>query len=237
MTDETTKVPDELAEQVTEEVTEEVVESPTGEQNQQQQAEDPWWKSRYRSPDEMAEDVRRFQSEADRYKRQMEELQSRLPQQQQPEQTSDEILDQLAKDPKGFIARVIEESVAPVKAQVAIAEFARKHPNFESYKEEMKQVVERNPAILNDPEGLDMVYNYVDTRRKANNVEKAAVKMQEHKDNVNQVKRTDAFVEGSTSPKRTQTPIIKEGMTPEEMDKALDEAGVGWITDEERHRF
>ena len=54
---------------------------------------------------------------------------------------------------------------------------------------------------------------------------------------IENLKKTGAFVEGSTAPQKDSSPLITPGMSVEEMEKKLDAAGIGYITDEERHKF
>ena len=208
------------AEEITEptETEEEVTEQP--------QEQTPEWKSRYRSPDDMWEDVKRFQSEADKAKRAMDTYQRSKPTSDvQPQGiTNEELLDKFVKDPQGFM----QEMMAPYQAQLALTEFQRTHKDFDEVKEVMASVVNRTPAILADPEGLEMAYNHAKAIKNAQKMASAAATVESHKQQVTDIKKTDAQLESSTQPKQEAKLEIKPGMTPEEMDAILDKKGDKW---------
>lgn len=225
---------EELAdEQITEE-TPEVVES-----EQQQQAEpDPYiipenLRSRYKSAEELANFAAVKQAEADRLKYEYDLYKQQHPETTQVNQSSnEEVLDKLVKDPVGFVRELTND----IRAQVALSEFARTHPKLDDYKEDIASIVNRTPAILADPDGLEMVYNLVERRKEANKLNSAAQVKAQQNAQVQQTKQTNAFVEGATTPKQKASPKIVPGMSIEEQDKIFDDMGVGWITDEERNR-
>lgn len=226
---------EELAdEQVTEE-TPEVVES----EPEQQAEPDPYvipenLRSRYRSAEELANFAAAKQSEADRLKREYETYKQQHPEaNHQPQQPSnEEVLDKLVKDPVGFVKELTND----IRAQVALSEFARTHPKLDDYKEDIANIVNRTPAILADPDGLEMVYNLVERRKEVNKLNNAAQVKAQQNAQVQQTKQTNAFVEGATTPKQKASPKIVPGMSVEEMEKTMDDMGIGWITDEERNR-
>jgi len=192
-------------------------------------------KSRYKSAEEIAQFAAEKQSEADRIRREYEAYKQQHPEatQTQDQPSSEEVLDRLVKDPAGFVREMTND----IRAQLALTEFARTHPKLDDYKGDIAAIVNRTPAILADPEGLDMVYNYVARQREADRLNNASAIKSANIQKTENLKKTDAYVEGSTAPQRTSSPIITPDMSPEEMDKALDDAGIGWISDEERHKL
>jgi hypothetical protein len=242
MIDDATQNQDEAVDdQVTDQVPDDqVTPSQTDDQTQDQQVE-PAWKSRYQSPEAMFEDVRKFQSDADRYKRQVDDLQEKdVPQDIKQSVSKEEFLEQLVDDPLGTFDKAVTEKVAPVMAQVALMQFAQSgRPEVleEEFRREMAAVAKKNPYMLATEEGVEATYLYVKNQRDGGKLKEAAITNQRRKEEVERVKRTDAFVESSTPASRQKTPIFTPGMSTEEKDKALDEAGIGWIQDEDRHKF
>jgi hypothetical protein len=191
-------------------------------------------KSRYKSAAELAEFAAQKQSEADRLQAKVDAYEQQHPpvKPTETQPSSDEMLEKLAKDPVGFVKELTDD----IRAQVALSEFARTHPKLDEYRGDIAAIVNRTPGILADPEGLDMVYNYVARQKEADKLNSASAIKNAHANEVQNLKKTGAVVEGSTAPKKGSSPLIKPGMSPDEMDKALDDAGVGWISDEERHK-
>jgi hypothetical protein len=226
-------------EQVTEEITNEQVETEvvpeeTVEQNPYEMS--PELRTRYKSAEELENFAKKQQSEADRvkaeyeaYKRQNQQAQSTQP----TGPTSEELLDKLVKDPVAFV----KEATNDIRAQFALSEFARTHPDMENYKEGMNSIVQRSPQVLNDPQGLEMVYLLAKQQAGATMANQAAEIKRTETDKVNQVKKTTAFVETSSTPKKDAKPVITDGMSVAEMDKILDEQGVGWVSDDERQYY
>ena len=201
---------------------------------EQQQAETtPEWQKSFQTPDQMYEFARQKQSEADRYKQQLSEFQKQQTQSGNAQEVEQDVLDEFVKDPKGFFTKMM----APVQVQLYRAELARKHPDADQLWDDMVSYVNQAPGILAHPEGMEMVYNHLKTQRDASKANYAAQVKQNQVQQTNQLKKQGAVVEGSTVSQKEASPAIKPGMSVEEMDKALDQAGIGWITDEERHKF
>ena len=237
MPDETIDKPEQIAGSAAEAPETPVVESPA-----EQVSEDPFvmpedMKARYKSVRDVEEFAKQKQSEADSYRQQVEGFQrEQKPPETKSDLTNQELVDKFVGDPKGFF----QEMMAPLQAQMALQEFARTHPDMESLRAEMASFVQKNPKlgyqVLSNPDGLEMVYNHVKAQQSAGKLQQAAQVTQAHREKVGQIKRTDAFTESSTAPGRQKSAVITPGMSTEEMDKNLDEAGVGWISDEERHK-
>ena len=186
----------------------------------------PEWQARYRSPDDMWEDVKKFQGEAAKAKAQMDQYQqsTQVPDNTPEGASNEEMLDKFVKDPQGFM----QEMMAPIQAQLALTEFQRTHEDFDEVKEVMASVVNRTPAILADPEGLEMAYNHAKAIKNAQKMAGAATAMQSHKEQVTETKKTDAFVESATTPKPSPKLELRPGMSPQEMDEILDKKGDKW---------
>lgn len=212
--------------QVTEPTETEPTETETESTEQPTETRQPEWSSRYRSPDDMWEDVKKFQGEAARLKAETEKYQQsrEIPDNTPSGVSNEELLDKFVKDPQGFM----QEMMAPIQAQLALTEFQRTHKDFDEVKEVMASVVNRTPSILADPEGLEMVYNHARAIRNAQKMQSAAETMQSHKQEVDNLKRTDAQLESSTTPKKEAKLELKPGMSPKEMDEILDKKGTGW---------
>jgi len=224
-------ITDEIAD---EEIVPEVVPEETVEQNPYELS--PELRSRYKSAGDLEEFAKTKQREADQLRAEYDAYKRQTPQAQttQPNQpTSEELLDKLVKDPAGFI----REATDDIRAQFALSEFTRTHPDIEQYKAGMKEIVDRNPMILNDPNGLDMVYEYAKSRAGAVRANDAATIKRAEVDEINNVKKTTAYVESSSTPKKTATPVITDGMSIAEMDKILDQQKVPWISDDERQHY
>jgi len=191
----------------------------------------PEWSSRYRSPDDMWADVKRFQSEAARLKAETERYQQskEIPNAKPEGVSNEELLDKFVKDPQGFM----QEMMAPIQVQLALTEFQRTHKDFDEVKEVMASVVNRTPSILADPEGLEMVYNHARAIKNAQKMASAAQTMESHKQGVMNTKRTDATLESATQPKKEAKLELQPGMSPQEMDEILDKKGTGWYNRDE----
>lgn len=147
--------------------------------------------------------------------------------------TGEEQLEQFAKDPVAFVQSVTND----IRAQVALSEFARTHPDLERYKAGMKDVVNRTPGILADPQGLEMAYLLAKNQSDATKATQAADVKAGHNAQVLATKQTAAVVEGATAAQ----PQVSSGINPEdsvaEMNKKMDAMNVGWVTEDERHRL
>ena len=204
--------------------TQPVVAEQTTEQTQTQTETQPEWKPRFKSEDEMWNFARQKQSEADTYKGQLEQMQRVMqPPAPQPHQPSnEELVEQFVKDPQGFV----QSMMAPIQVQVAIQDFSRSHPDFESLRAEMAAAVNRNPSILNDPEGLEMVYNHVKARKMSVASGQAAETLAVQKAETEKTKKESAWAEGSTKSQKSPALELKPGMSEAEMEAILDKKGI-----------
>ncbi len=233
--EETTPKEEVITEQVTnDETPAEVVES-TEEQIQVDPLKlSPEQQSRHKSAADLEAFANQQQSEAAKFKNELDAYKIQHPTagQVQPS-TNEEVLDRLVKDPKGFV----NELLAPIAAQVGLNNYANSgHPEIKdpNFMREMEAIINQNPALANDPKGLDMAYTYVKSQVDANKLTQAAEIKNAHNANVQTVKQTTAFVESSTSPKNQTSPKITSDMTTAEKDKVFDAQGVGWVKDEDR---
>lgn len=211
--------------QITEPTETEPTGTETGTQAQPTETK-PEWSTRYRSPDDMWEDVKKFQSEAARLKAETEKFrQSReIPENKPTGISNEELLDKFVKDPQGFM----QEMMAPIQAQIALTEFQRTHKDFDEVREVMASVVNRTPGILADPDGLEMVYNHARAIKNAEKMQSAAATVESHNKQVMETKKTDAQLESSTQTHKEAKLEIKPGMSRKEQDEILDKKGVGW---------
>lgn len=223
----------------TEEVTNDVVETEVVESTEEQVQVDPLklspeQQSRHKSAADLEAFANQQQSEAAKLRNELDGYKAQYPQagQVQPP-TNEEVLDRLVKDPKGFV----NELLAPIAAQVGLNNYASSgHPEVKdpAFYAEMETIINGNPALANDPKGLDMAYHYVKSQVDANKLTKAAGIKTVHNANVQTTKQTTAFVEGATVAKTQTSPKIVPGMSSAEMDKIFDAQGVGWVKDEDR---
>jgi hypothetical protein len=225
-----------VGEETTEQQTEETVVESTAEQVQ----DDPLrlseaQQSRYKSAADLEAFAATKQSEADRLRSEFETYKQQHPAESaQPNTpTGEEQLEQFARDPVAFVQNVTND----IRAQVALSEFARTHPDIEQYKAGMREVVNRTPGILADPQqGLEMAYLLVKNQSDATKATQAATIKAEHNAQVQATKKIDAVVEGATVAQPQASTKIDPNDSPAEMDRKMDAAGIPWVTDEERHR-
>jgi hypothetical protein len=204
--------------------TEEVVEETEEQQPIEDAEEQAKWKTRHRSPEEVFEENRRLQSELDKKKR---ELESKGVEVKPPtSKTTDDMLREFAANPKGFV----EQFIAPVAAKQSLNDFLSDPQNSERFGQYRNEVVQRvggNLTLLSDPNVLKAVFLLVEDEMKSAKLNDAYGKIQEHRDEVTNIKKTKAFTEGTTTAgKKTVAPTIKPGMTQSEMEKILDARGV-----------
>ena len=121
-----------------------------------------------------------------------------------------------------------------IRAQMALSDFARTHPDLETYKEGMRGLVERNPRVLEDPQGLEMVYLMAKNQGDATKLTEAAAIKNAQNAKVLESKQNAAVVEGATTPQPTSSPKVTLGMSPEESAEALKSQGIPDATDEDR---
>lgn len=232
MEDETTKPEDQITdEQVTNPVEKEVVES-----TEQTQVDplrlSPEMQSRHKSAADLETFAKEKQGEAQRLQNEFDDYRRQNPQpsQQTSTATDEEVLDRLAKDPIAFVREVTSD----IRAQVALTEFARTHPDMETYKAGMKGIVERNQGVLNDPQGLEMVYLLAKNQGDATKLTQAAEIKTAHNAQVLAEKQTTAVIEGATTPQPASSSKVTLGMSPEESADALKAQGIPDATDEDR---
>lgn len=189
---------------------------------------EPIWKSRYRSPDEMFNDVKRLQSKADTLET---ELKRQGVQMQTPAKPNkEERLEEFAKDPDRFL----DERFAGVEARLVLNDFLNEHPDYKKYKNQVVQSLGNNIGVLSNPIAVEMAFSFVKTKDEESKMNTATEKVKEHQKQVQESKKGDAFVEGATKAQRKSPKTIKPGMSVEESEKVLDEMGIGWV-DEEIH--
>lgn len=235
MADETIENQEQVAdEQVTEEQTEEAVVEST----EKPEAQDdplrlsPELQSRYKSAADLETFAAQKQSEADRLRSELDTYKQQHPTAESTQPIpNEEQLERLGRDP----VRFVQEVTGDIRAQVALMEFSRLHPDMEQHKAGMKEIVERNPQVLAHPQGLEMAYLLAKSQGEATKLTQAAAVKQAHTAEVNAVKQTGAFVEGATTPKQKASPKISADDSVADMDKKLDAMDVGWISDEDRH--
>lgn len=193
--------------------------------------------SRYKSAADLEAFAAQRQGEADRLRSEFETYKQQHPelnQPQPPHPTSEERIEKFAGDPDAFVREVAMAATNDIRAQVALSEFARTHPDMETYKDGMKGIVERNPGVLADPQGLEMVYLLARNQGDATKLTEAAAIKNAHNAQVLTNKQTGAIVEGATPPQPTSSPKVTLGMSPEESEKALQAQGIPDATDEDR---
>lgn len=215
----------------TEEVTE--TEAQTTEQPTQTT---PEWSSRYRSPEDMWQDVKKFQGEAQRYKNIVSNYQPQQPPPPDREKLTKEQLDELVADPDKFVDKRVQDKLLPILEMVVLQEFRSTHEDYDQVKDSMRDVINKNPEILRTEEGLEMAYLYAKNKTQGQKMAHAAQVKTQQNAQIQQTKQTTAFVEGATTPKQKASPKVVPGMSIEEQDKILDDMGVPWITEEERNR-
>ena len=185
-----------------------------------QPEEEPVWKSRYRSPDDMFEDIRRLQSKADTLEA---ELRKQGVQMQAPvKPKAEERLEYLAQDPDKFV----EEKLAGVEARLVLNEFLNEHPEYKPYKNQVVQSLGNNIGVLSNPLAVEMAFTYIKTKAEESKMKDAMKRTEEHQKKVEGVKKKDAYVEKSAVTSKRETPTIKPGMSVKEMEKVLDELGI-----------
>jgi hypothetical protein len=212
--------------------------TPEGQEQQvteQAQAQEPAWKKAgYKDPDQMYSELRKHQSEADRLK--LENQRLKVPaQQQQPQMTQEQVIEEFVKDPHGFIAKQVQAQTAPVVAKAELMAYAQAgHPEVLDpvFKSRMSELSDTNPAIAMMPNGMDMLYYTVKHEFDSVTTTQAQTQVTAARQQAETVKRNEAFVESSTQPKRTATPLIKPGMSIEESSKALDAMGIGYVPED-----
>jgi len=193
----------------------------------------PAWQERFKTPEEIYEFARQKQSEADKAKaeldRTLQVIQQVQPQPQIKQPTTEEMVDMLVKDPVGFYRQVVGPDLSKIEARMAWSEFKETHPGIDSQmKQEMGSYIGRNPNVLSDPDGLNMVYTYVKSKQDAEKLAVAADKTAEHKSQIEETKKKDAFLETSSTTKKQDVLEIKPGMRSKEMNEIMDKKGVGW---------
>jgi hypothetical protein len=196
----------------------------------------PELQSRYKSAAELEQFAATKQSEADRLRNEYNNYKALHPdvgESRPSEMSNEEVLDQLVKDPKGFV----NELLAPIAAQVGLNNYANSgHPEIKdpNFMREMEAVIRESPSLVNNPRGLDIAYAYVKSQFDANKLTEAAGIKSARNAGIQTVKKTTAFTEGATAGKTQTSPKITPGMSTAEMDKIFDAQGVGWIKDEDR---
>jgi hypothetical protein len=224
-------------EETTEQKPEETVVESTAEQTQVDPYRlSPEQQSRHKSAADLETYAATKQGEADRLRSELETYKQQHPvtEPAQPNApTGEEQLEQFAKDPVAFVQNVTND----IRAQVALSEFARTHPDIEQYKAGMRDVVNRTPGILADPEGLEMAYLLAKSQSDVTKATHAAGVKAEHNAQVQATKQTTAVVEGATvAQPQTSTGIDSED-SPAEMNKKMDAMNIPWVTEDERHRL
>jgi len=194
---------------------------------------EPAWKKQYATEDAMYADLKKFQGERDRYEAEVRKARTQAPPQTQPTQrTPEQVLEELVRDPDAYIEKRVMERVMPFMAKAEIERYETVLPGFKEMKAEIREIVEANPAILNTPFGIEMVYNHVAKQHEAQGRVVASTAVDAARQKAEETKRNEAFVEGSGQPKRSTQPLIKTGMSVEESNKALDALGIGWNTED-----
>lgn len=194
-------------------------------------------KSRYKSVEEVTNFAAQQQSEADRLRNDFEAYKTQHPIAETQSPTNDELITEFAADPNKFMSKYINQAVAPIAAQVGLTSYANSgHPeiNDPNFMREMEAIIQQNPSLVNDPKGLDMAFSYVKSQFDANKLTEAAGIKNARNAQVQTIKETTAFTEGSTAAKTQTSPKIVPGMSSAEQEKIMDAQGVGWVKDEDR---
>ncbi len=194
-----------------------------------QPVEQPAWKAKYATPEKMWDENRKFMSEADRLRRENDNLRKQYQPQPQTKPTLDERLETLVKDPDAFVDERFMKVLMPLQVKVALTEFEQNYPDAKQYRSAMRELADADPKMLETQYGLQALYLIAKEQDRVNKVGEAATIKQAQKAEVQQVKKTDAFVESSSQPKRDGAPTLKEGMSIAESEKALAALGIGTI--------
>ena len=112
--------------------------------------------------------------------------------------------------------------------------FERVHPDVEQYKAGMSDIVQRTPGILQDPQGLEMVYLLAKNQVEATKATEAAGIKAGQTAQVVLDKQTKAVVEGATTPQPAASSKVVLGMSSKESLEALKAQGIPDGTDEDR---
>ena len=216
------------------ETSEDAVNEETGEQEvtetetqTKEDAEEPKWKTRHRSPEAVFAENSRLQSELDKTRA---ELKSKGIETVPSKKSPDDLLREFAVDPQGFIERAVAAKVAPIAGNQYLNDFLSDQQNakrFGPYKELFREKYGGNPVAIADPNVMKAVFLLLEDEVKSVKLQVGGQKIAEHRDNVTQTKKGQAFVESSTkSAPKTVSNVIKPGMSTAEMDKILDSQGV-----------
>ena len=191
----------------------------------------PNLQTRYKSAADLETFAATQQGEADRLRSEFETYKQQHP--TEPAQpnapTGEEQLERFAQDPVAFVQNATND----IRAQVALSEFARTHPDLEQYKAGMKDVVNRTPGILADPQGLEMAYLLAKSQTEATLAGQAAVVKANQTAQVVLEKQTAAVVEGATTPQPTPSTKVVLGMSGKESLDALKAQGIQDASDED----
>lgn len=223
----------------------EPVVTPTPEPTPEPQAQDdplrlsPNLQTRYKSAADLEAFAATQQGEADRLRSEFETYKQQHPEvtAQPPAPTGAEQLEKFAEDPVGFVQQITQGVTNDIRAQVALTEFERVHPDIGQYKAGMRDIVQRTPGILQDPQGLEMAYLLAKSQGQATMLGEAAAVKAGHAAQVQATKQTTAVVEGATVAQPQASTGINPEDSPAEMDKKMDAMNIPWVTDDERHRL
>lgn len=191
----------------------------------------PELQSRYKSAAALEAFAATKQGEADKLRLELETYKQQHPTTESTQPIpNEEQLERLGRDP----VRFVQEVTGDIRAQVALMEFSRLHPDMEQHKAGMKEIVERNPQVLAHPQGLEMAYLLAKKQSEATKLTEAAAIKQTHNAQVTADKQTKAVVEGVTPPQPTPSTKVVLGMSSKESLAALKAQGIPDGTDEDR---
>jgi hypothetical protein len=191
---------------------------------------EPAWKAKYKSPDDMWDENRKFMSEKQKLENENQRLRQQIPQPPLVDQAvaRDKRLEQFIQDPDAVINEAASKMVLPLQAKIILMDFEEQHPEARAYRSAMRDIVNESPSLLQSEYGLEAAYLLAKERDITGKQGQAQKMVVGNRAAIQESKKTDAYVEPATQPKRSASPTLKQGMSIAESQKALDAAGIGW---------
>jgi hypothetical protein len=191
---------------------------------------EPAWKAKYKSPDDMWDETRKFMSEKQRLENENLRLRQQIPQPPpvDPAVARDKRLEQFIQDPDAVINDAAMKLMGPIAKKVVLGEYFNEHPEAKPYRATIDAMIESQPNILSIPNAIHAVYLLAKDEDASGKAVEAQKIVADNRAAIQESKKTGAYVEPATQPKRSAPPTLKSGMSIAESQKALDEAGIGW---------
>jgi hypothetical protein len=158
------------------------------------------------------EDYKKLQREFTKKSQRLAELEKGGVEEKKKPVDNEQLLNEFVANPEEFLDKRIEQAVEKRTRSIKIDNWKKEHSDYREMEEDMKDVLDEYPGLVNVPpeQALEIAYNMAKTKRSSNHLNMTV----EQKKQQAEIAKGNAFVEGT---QKTKDVPVKKGLTEEDI--------------------